>query len=252
MPTTTSLTPADVEAFGRELDKIRDQVIASLGEKDAAYIRGLIAAQRKLEIGGRVLLFAPWLPPAWAAGTAALATAKTLENMEIGHNVLHGQSDWMRTRRSTQRPGSRTSRPRPPSGSTRTTSCTTPGRTCSARTVTSAIRSCGSAQSNAGIRSTSSALLQRAARARLRIRHRAVRPGGRAHTVRSEERNRSLGPIVRHRRQGAAFWASAAVDRDPRVGVAAGCRKPPVGHRRIHGELLGLGYRVAASTMWLS
>jgi hypothetical protein len=114
MPTTTSLTPADVEAFGRELDKIRDQVIASLGEKDAAYIRGLIAAQRKLEIGGRVLLFAPWLPPAWAAGTAALATAKTLENMEIGHNVLHGQSDWMRTRRSTQRPGSRTSRPRPP------------------------------------------------------------------------------------------------------------------------------------------
>jgi linoleoyl-CoA desaturase len=96
MPTTASLTPAHVEEFGRELDRIRDEVVASLGEKDAEYIRGLIAIQRKLEIGGRVLLFASWLPPAWAAGTTALATAKILENMEIGHNVLHGQWDWMR------------------------------------------------------------------------------------------------------------------------------------------------------------
>jgi linoleoyl-CoA desaturase len=29
-------------------------------------------------------------------GTAALALAKILDNMEIGHNVLHGQWDWMR------------------------------------------------------------------------------------------------------------------------------------------------------------
>ncbi|GAB3878307.1 fatty acid desaturase family protein [Microbispora bryophytorum] len=86
----------DTEGFGRELDKIRDEVLASLGERDAAYIRGVIAAQRKLELTGRALLFASWLPPAWAAGTAALAVAKILENMEIGHNVLHGQWDWMR------------------------------------------------------------------------------------------------------------------------------------------------------------
>src|SRR5204862_124211 len=33
--------------------------------------------------------------PAWAAGTATLGMAKILENMEIGHNVLHGQWDWM-------------------------------------------------------------------------------------------------------------------------------------------------------------
>jgi NADPH-dependent stearoyl-CoA 9-desaturase len=96
MTSTAFLTPAEIEEFGRELDQIRDEVIASLGEKDAAYIRGVIAAQRKLELGGRVLLFASWLPPAWVAGTAALATAKILENMEIGHNVLHGQWDWMR------------------------------------------------------------------------------------------------------------------------------------------------------------
>ena len=34
--------------------------------------------------------------PAWLLGTAALSLAKILDNMEIGHNVLHGQWDWMR------------------------------------------------------------------------------------------------------------------------------------------------------------
>ncbi len=30
------------------------------------------------------------------AGTAALSVAKILDNMELGHNILHGQWDWMR------------------------------------------------------------------------------------------------------------------------------------------------------------
>jgi linoleoyl-CoA desaturase len=91
-----TISTVDVEEFGRELDKIREEVIASRGEDDARYIRRVIAVQRALEVGGRALLFASVLPPAWLAGTAALATAKILENMEIGHNVLHGQWDWMR------------------------------------------------------------------------------------------------------------------------------------------------------------
>ena len=33
--------------------------------------------------------------PAWVLGTASLSVAKILENMEIGHNILHGQWDWM-------------------------------------------------------------------------------------------------------------------------------------------------------------
>ena len=33
---------------------------------------------------------------AWLVGTTGLALAKILDNMEIGHNVLHGQWDWMR------------------------------------------------------------------------------------------------------------------------------------------------------------
>ncbi|PKK16103.1 acyl-CoA desaturase [Thermomonospora sp. CIF 1] len=96
MPTAASLSRADLEEFGRELEKIRQEVLADLGEDDAAYIRGVIALQRRLEVTGRALLLVSWLPPAWLAGTTALAVAKILENMEIGHNVLHGQWDWMR------------------------------------------------------------------------------------------------------------------------------------------------------------
>ncbi|MCP2243541.1 linoleoyl-CoA desaturase [Lentzea aerocolonigenes] len=95
MTTTERLTECDIDDFGRELDRIRDEVTAARGENDARYIRRVIAVQRGLEAGGRALLFVSVLPPAWLVGTAALATAKILENMEIGHNVLHGQWDWM-------------------------------------------------------------------------------------------------------------------------------------------------------------
>ena len=65
-----------------------------LGEQDLAYIRKLIKTQRALEISGRGLLFLSFLPPAWLAGVAALSLSKILDNMEIGHNVMHGQYDW--------------------------------------------------------------------------------------------------------------------------------------------------------------
>jgi linoleoyl-CoA desaturase len=86
----------DYEALGRELDAIRDEVLADLGEDDAAYIHRVIAVQRALEAGGRGALLVSLFPPAWLAGTAMLSVAKILENLEIGHNVMHGQWDWMR------------------------------------------------------------------------------------------------------------------------------------------------------------
>src|SRR3954465_10192077 len=98
MSTTTEsqipLTPEQIESFGEELDAIRRRVLAGRGERDANYIRKVIRAQRGLEVGGRALLFAGILPPAWIAGTAALSLSKILDNMEIGHNVMHGQFDW--------------------------------------------------------------------------------------------------------------------------------------------------------------
>jgi len=89
------LTEADVEALGRELDAIRRDVEESRGERDAAYIRRAIQLQRGLAAGARITLFASAFPPAWVAGTAMLGAAKIIENMELGHNVIHGQWDWM-------------------------------------------------------------------------------------------------------------------------------------------------------------
>ena len=90
------LSAEDIEELGKELDAIRAEVIADRGTRDAAYIRRVIDAQRKLELGSRAVLLASMFPPAWIAGTIGLSVAKIIENMEIGHNVLHGQWDWMR------------------------------------------------------------------------------------------------------------------------------------------------------------
>ncbi len=89
------LTEQDVAAIGDAFDAIRRDVEEVRGDGDAAYIRRVIAWQRKLAVAGRVTLFASPFLPAWIAGTALLSAAKVLENMEIGHNVMHGQWDWM-------------------------------------------------------------------------------------------------------------------------------------------------------------
>jgi NADPH-dependent stearoyl-CoA 9-desaturase len=94
MTTKPNLTPAQTKALGSALDALRQRVIDDLGDRDVEYIRGLIQTQRRLEVGGRGLLFLGFLPPAWLAGTAALSLSKILDNMEIGHNVMHGQYDW--------------------------------------------------------------------------------------------------------------------------------------------------------------
>ena len=93
-PTTPSrtLTPEELEEFGREMDAIRQKVVSRLGQEDADYIRGVVKAQRAFEGAGRALFY---LPPAWPLAVASLSISKILDNMEIGHNVMHGQYDWM-------------------------------------------------------------------------------------------------------------------------------------------------------------
>ena len=89
------LSRQEVAAFGAELDELRNRVLAVLGEDDARYVRRVRDAVRWSELGGRALLFAGILPPAWVLGTLLLGLSKILENMELGHNVMHGQYDWM-------------------------------------------------------------------------------------------------------------------------------------------------------------
>jgi fatty acid desaturase len=95
VPAFAHLTDADIDSLAAELDAIRLDVDARLGESDARYIRRTIAAQRGLEVVGRLMLAFSARRLAWWAGTATLGVAKIVENMEIGHNVMHGQWDWM-------------------------------------------------------------------------------------------------------------------------------------------------------------
>jgi linoleoyl-CoA desaturase len=89
------LTPEQIEEIGDAFQTIHDEVHASLGEHDAKYIRSIIEFHRRLAALSRIVLMASRYPPAWLLGTTGLSVAKILENMEIGHNVLHGQWDWM-------------------------------------------------------------------------------------------------------------------------------------------------------------
>jgi fatty acid desaturase len=96
-PTSPLHVSADtVASFGRALDAIRRRELATLGAEDARYIRRVVRAQRLIAITGRGLIYVGiGFPPAWFAGVLALALSKILENMEIGHNVIHGQYDFM-------------------------------------------------------------------------------------------------------------------------------------------------------------
>ena len=90
------LSPAQIEELGRELDAIRAEVIDSRGDRDYRYIHSIIRLQRGLELGARALLYlGARNRTAWVIGTGVLGVAKIIENMEISHNVMHGQWDWM-------------------------------------------------------------------------------------------------------------------------------------------------------------
>ncbi|WAC54609.1 fatty acid desaturase family protein [Gordonia sp. SL306] len=95
-PNHITLGYEQVEALGRDLDELRARIVADLGEKDREYLYSIIRAQRGFEIAGRGLMYLGFFPPAWIAAVGALSVSKILDNMEIGHNVMHGQYDWMR------------------------------------------------------------------------------------------------------------------------------------------------------------
>jgi len=88
------LTGEQIEELGREFDAIHEEVYAELGDRDSRYIRSTIKLHRQLVLAARAMLLGVRYKPLWLGGTAALSVAKILENMEIGHNVMHGQWDW--------------------------------------------------------------------------------------------------------------------------------------------------------------
>jgi NADPH-dependent stearoyl-CoA 9-desaturase len=95
VPQYAHLSEADLDALAAELDQIRCDIEASRGAKDRAYIMRAITFQRCFEIAARLTIAGTKGKFGWAVGTAALAAAKCVENMELGHNISHGQWDWM-------------------------------------------------------------------------------------------------------------------------------------------------------------
>ena len=95
MTAKTRLYGAELAAFESELDALRVETLAQVGESDARHIRRMRGVVQGSAIAGRGLLMFGWGPVSWIAGVLSLATAKIVENMEIGHNVMHGQYDWM-------------------------------------------------------------------------------------------------------------------------------------------------------------
>ncbi len=89
------LSVAELEALAADLEGIRRDVEQSLGAKDRAYIHRTIAFQRGLEVASRLVIGLSKGKVGWVLGTTALAAAKSIENMELAHNIGHGQWDWM-------------------------------------------------------------------------------------------------------------------------------------------------------------
>jgi linoleoyl-CoA desaturase len=89
------LSEEQLEELGREFDAIHDEIYDDLGDRDRRYIVAMIDMHRRLAVLARVLLLGARFKPLWIAGTTANSMAKILENMELGHNILHGQWDWM-------------------------------------------------------------------------------------------------------------------------------------------------------------
>ena len=85
-----------LNAFENDLNIIREETMSKVGQADARYIRKIIRIQRSGEVFGRLSLVLGFVHPLfWLAGIALLALSKILDNMEIGHNIMHGQYDWM-------------------------------------------------------------------------------------------------------------------------------------------------------------
>lgn len=95
-PGKKKLTESELDAFGGELDLLRKAIEQDLGQDDVAYMRRMIRLSRMSEIVGRLLIHVSFDPITWMIGVSSLSFAKILENMEIGHNVMHGQYDWTR------------------------------------------------------------------------------------------------------------------------------------------------------------
>lgn len=96
------LSKAQTQALAEEINAVYKDVMDSLDADDARYIKRVYATVVYSELASRGLLALagrltsrPSQIATWLLGTSLLSFSKILNNMELGHNVMHGQYDWM-------------------------------------------------------------------------------------------------------------------------------------------------------------
>lgn len=96
------LAKAKTAALAVELNALYNSVIDDLDADDARYIQCVYNLVAGSEIAARALLAGAGRCPTkrtkvgvWLLGTSLLSFSKVVNNMELGHNVMHGQYDWM-------------------------------------------------------------------------------------------------------------------------------------------------------------
>lgn len=89
-------TPPDqerIQAFARELDQLKAEVMAKIGSEDVLYIETVYQISRICEIAGRLLIHFSRDPVSWTLGVLALWVHLQLDNLEIHHPAQHGAWD---------------------------------------------------------------------------------------------------------------------------------------------------------------
>ena len=82
-----------LRAFGVEIDRIRADVEARIGDEDVRHIKRVDAVSRTMEVVGRGLIHFSIEPLGFFAGVGALWIHKQLQATEVGHTALHGTFD---------------------------------------------------------------------------------------------------------------------------------------------------------------
>jgi linoleoyl-CoA desaturase len=88
-----AVAAAHYQAFGAELDALKQRTLARVGAPDVAYVRRLNRFSRAMEVAGRVLIHFSPEPVTFALGVLALWVHKQIQATEIGHTALHGAYD---------------------------------------------------------------------------------------------------------------------------------------------------------------
>lgn len=84
-----------LDALQKDLDAVLAAEMAELGEADEKHLKKMTRLASYCHWAGRGLIMLSFEPVGWVLGVAHLSAYKILENMEIGHNVLHGQYDFL-------------------------------------------------------------------------------------------------------------------------------------------------------------